>query len=205
MKKKMKTIGLTGGIGTGKSTVSLYMKNKGCVIIDADKISRKMTEKGSEALLDIKSAFGSQYIKPDGNLDRKALGDLVFNDKRKLDKLQQIITERVAEEIRQKIDKMRTENFRGIVVIDAPLLFECGMESFADENWLVVSDMPSRIYRVKKRDGLTEKQITDRIKNQMPERLKRGMSKYIIDNSGDLNSLYVQIDKGLERVRDEIK
>lgn len=201
----MKIIGLTGGIGTGKSTVSLYMKSKGCVIIDADKISREMTEKGSEVLSDIKAIFGSQYVKSDGSLDRKALGDLVFNDREKLYQLQRIITEEVARTIRLKIEKMRSDGFEDIVVIDAPLLFECNMGSFADENWLVVSDLSSRISRVKKRDGLTEKQITDRIENQMPEQEKRGKCQYIIDNSGDLESLYVQIDKGLERVRDEIK
>ena len=90
------------------------------------------------------------------------------------------------------------------MVIDAPLLFECGMESVADENWLVTADMHARIERIKRRDGLSQKQIENRINNQMTERKKRGMSQYILDNSGTVESLYRQIDRRLERVRDEI-
>lgn len=200
----MKIIGLTGGIGTGKSTVSEYLKEKGCVIIDADEISREMTEKGSPALQEIAEAFGREYISGDGSLNRKALGDLVFNDPKALAGLQSIITEKVAERIDFLLEEMKKKGEAGVVVIDAPLLFECGMESVADENWLVTADAKLRVERIKKRDGLTESQIADRMKNQMTEEEKRGMSQYVLDNSGTVDFLYRQIDRRLERIRDEI-
>ena len=200
----MKIIGLTGGIGTGKSTVSDYLREKGCHVIDADELSRKMTEKGAPALKKSAEEFGEKYISEDGNLERKALGDLVFSDASSLSRLQSIITERVIQEIDSEIQALRKEGGTDIVVIDAPLLFECGMESVADENWLVTADMHARIERIKRRDGLSQKQIENRINNQMTEEKKRGMSQYILDNSGTVESLYRQIDRRLERVRDEI-
>ena len=199
----MKTIGLTGGIGTGKTTVSEYLKEKGCVIIDADKISREMTEKDSPALDEIKQSFGEKYISKEGNLERKLLGDLVFNDPKALEKLQAIITKKVEQKIDSMLKQLKKKDNDDIVVIDAPLLFECGMESVADENWLVTADTDIRIDRVKRRDGLSEKQIIDRINNQMSEAEKRGKSRYIIDNSGTVEELYMQIDKILEKIRDE--
>lgn len=199
----MKTIGLTGGIGTGKTTVSEYLKEKGCVIIDADKISKEMTEKGSPALEEIKKSFGEKYISKEGTLERKLLGDLVFNDPEALEKLHAIITKKVEEKIDLILKQLKKQAIDDIVVIDAPLLFECGMESVADENWLITADMQVRIDRVKKRDGLSEKQILDRINNQMSEDEKRGKSRCIIDNSGTVEDLYRHIDKIIERIRDE--
>lgn len=199
----MKTIGLTGGIGTGKSTVSEYLKNKGCIILDADEMSRRMTDKGAAALEEIGETFGRQYISADGNLDRKALGDLVFADKEALAKLQNIITEKVKDAISAKLKQLAAENCEEIVIIDAPLLFECSMEYFADENWLVTANLEKRIERVIKRDGLTREQIISRINNQMPEDEKISKSRYILDNSDSLENLYKQIDLGLERIRHE--
>lgn len=201
----MKTIGLTGGIGTGKSTVSEYLKEKGCVIIDADLLSKEMTQKGSPALDEIKRSFGEKYISKEGNLERKLLGDLVFNNPEALAKLQTIITKKVEEKIDSILKQLKERDNDDIVVIDAPLLFECGMESVADENWLITADMSVRIQRVKKRDGLSEKQISDRINNQMSEEEKRGKSRCIIDNSGTVEELYRKVDKIIERIRDEFK
>lgn len=199
----MITIGLTGGIGTGKSTVSEYMAQKGCVILDADAISRRMTEKNAPALKTISDVFGSELIDPDGCLDRKALGDIVFNNSEKLEKLQEIITEKVVECINIKIKDLKSQNFQGIIVVDAPLLFECGMENMYDENWLVIADLEERIKRVSKRDGLTEEQILARINNQMPQSQKEKLSQCIIDNSGSIESLKEQIDFHLERIKNE--
>lgn len=201
----MKTIGLTGGIGTGKSTVSEYLKEKGCVIIDADLLSKEMTQKGSPALDEIKRSFGEKYISKEGNLERKLLGDLVFYNPEALAKLQTIITKKVEEKIDSILKQLKERDNDDIVVIDAPLLFECGMESVADENWLITADMSVRIQRVKKRDGLSEKQISDRINNQMSEEEKRGKSRCIIDNSGTVEELYRKVDKIIERIRDEFK
>lgn len=199
----MIVIGLTGGIGTGKSTVSDYLRKKGCIILDADEISRKMTEAGMPALLIIQNVFGDEVINTDGSLNRHKLGDIVFNDKDKLQKLQHIITTEVVDNINRKLSQLQSENCDNIVVIDAPLLFECGMENIADENWLVITDMSIRIKRVKERDNLSEEQIIARINNQMSQEDKEKICDYILDNSGSLQQLYEQIDEKLERLKDE--
>ena len=201
----MYTIGLTGGIGTGKSTVSNYLREKGCLIIDADALSRKMTEKGQPALEEIAKVFGTHLINDDGNLDRQALGNIVFNDKEKLDILQSIITDKVVEYINHMLLKFKEDDFKGIVVIDAPLLFECGMEDIADENWLVYASLDVRMERIAKRDGLSEEQILSRINNQMSQEEKEKLSDVILDNSNTLEELYTQIDTQLERIVNEYK
>lgn len=196
-------IGLTGGIGTGKSTVSNYLKEHNCLILDADAISRQMTEKGQPALIDIAKAFGEDLL-VDGVLDRQALGNIVFNDKQKLDILQSIITNKVVEYINTRIEELKEERYNGIVVIDAPLLFECGMEGIADENWLVSASLNVRLKRVSQRDGLSEEQILSRINNQMLQEEKEKLSQVILDNSGSLEDLYKQINENLERIKDEL-
>lgn len=196
-------IGLTGGIGTGKSTVSNYLKNKGCLILDADAISRQMTEKGQPALEDISKNFGSHLIDEEGNLNRQALGNIVFNNKEKLDILQSIITNKVVENINNNILRLKEERFEGIVIIDAPLLFECNMEGISDENWLVVATLETRLNRVAARDGLSREQILSRINNQMSQEEKEKLSNVILDNSGTLEELYNQIDSNLERINNE--
>lgn len=196
-------IGLTGGIGTGKSTASEYLAEKGCMILDADKISRSMTERNAPALTEIEKVFGPEFVDEKGKLNRKALGDLVFNDKEKLAQLQSIITEKVVEFIDNAIKDLKSQDFQGIIVVDAPLLFECGMENMCDENWLIVANMDVRIDRVSKRDGLSEAQIIARINNQMPQEEKEKLSQCIIDNSGTLEELKEQIDFHLERIKHE--
>lgn len=196
-------IGLTGGIGTGKSTASEYLAEKGCMILDADKISRSMTERNAPALKEIEKVFGPEFVDEKGELNRKALGDLVFNDKEKLAQLQSIITEKVVEFIDNAIKDLKSQDFQGIIVVDAPLLFECGMENMCDENWLIVANMDVRIDRVSKRDGLSEAQIIARINNQMPQEEKEKLSQCIIDNSGTLEELKEQIDFHLERIKHE--
>ena len=131
------------------------------------------------------------------------LGDIVFNNRDKLQKLQQIITTEVVDNINRNLSQLQSEHCDNIVVIDAPLLFECGMENIADENWLVISEMSVRIKRVKERDNLSEEQIIARINNQMSQEDKEKLSDYVLDNSGSLQQLYEQIDDNLERLKDE--
>lgn len=189
----MKIIGLTGGIGTGKSTVSAYLAQKGCKIIDADLISHQMTEAGSPCLAEIKDAFGEDVFLRDGNLDRKKVGRLVFADATKKKTLEQIITRRVIEKTLRILQDCRARQ-EDLVVLDAPLLFECGMQRYTDETWLVVCRTETRLRRIVARDGLAEEDIQKRIANQMSTEQKEKLADYIIDNSRDLAWLYAQID-----------
>ena len=189
----MKIIGLTGGIGTGKSTVSAYLAQKGCKIIDADLISHQMTEAGSPCLAEIRDAFGEEVFLRDGNLDRKKVGRLVFADATKKKTLEQIITRRVIEKTLRILQDCRARQ-ETLVVLDAPLLFECGMQHYTDETWLVVCRTETRLRRIAARDGLAEEDIQKRIANQMSTEQKEKLADYIIDNSRDLAWLYAQID-----------
>ncbi len=200
----MKIIGLTGGIGAGKSTASSILKEYGCIILDADAISREMTSDGSEVLDDIAGTFGPGYVS-NGVLDRKALGMLVFNDKNALTKLRSLITDKVADAIMSEIRTLKKEDKDGIVIIDAPLLFECGLHKITDENWLVSSNMDVRIKRVSARDGLSEQEILSRINSQMPEEEKKSLSQQVLDNSGTVDQLRLQIACQLERIKNEIQ
>lgn len=189
----MKIIGLTGGIGTGKSTVSAYLAQKGCKIIDADLISHQMTEAGSPCLAEIRDAFGEDVFLRDGNLDRKKVGRLVFADATKKKTLEQIITRRVIEKTLRILQDCRAQQ-EDLVVLDAPLLFECGMQRYTDETWLVVCRTETRLRRIAARDDLAEEDIQKRIANQMSTEQKEKLADYIIDNSRDLAWLYAQID-----------
>ncbi len=200
----MKIIGLTGGIGAGKSTASSILKEYGCIILDADAISREMTSEGSEVLDDIAGTFGPGYVS-NGVLDRKALGMLVFNDKNALTKLRSLITDKVADAIMSEIRTLKKEDKDGIVIIDAPLLFECGLHKITDENWLVSSNMDVRIKRVSARDGLSEQEILSRINSQMSEEEKKSLSQQVLDNSGTVDQLRLQIACQLERIKNEIQ
>ena len=159
----MKIIGLTGGIGTGKSTVSAYLAQKGCKIIDADLISHQMTEAGSPCLAEIKDAFGEDVFLRDGNLDRKKVGRLVFADATKKKTLEQIITRRVIEKTLRILQDCRARQ-EDLVVLDAPLLFECGMQRYTDETWLVVCRTETRLRRIAARDGLRISKNASRIR-----------------------------------------
>ncbi len=199
----MKVIGLTGGTGSGKSTVAAYLEKKGCIIIDADKISRELTKPGGEALEPIRRRFGDDVFFEDGSLDRKKLGGIVFNDNAKLRSLEEITTDIVIKKTLEKVEQLKNKGFDGTVVLDAPLLFECGMKDCTDENWLVTCDLENRIQRLIDRDGISRQNILDRIANQLSDEQKRMMADRVIENSGSLSELYSRIDRFIERAEDE--
>lgn len=199
----MKVIGLTGGTGSGKSTVAAYLEKKGCIIIDADKISRDLTKPGGEALEPIRRRFGADVFFEDGSLDRKKLGGIVFSDDAKLRSLEEITTDIVIKKILEKVEQLKKNGFNGTVILDAPLLFECGMKDCTDENWLVTCDLENRIQRLIDRDGISRQSILDRMANQLSDEQKRMMADRVIENSGSLTELYSRIDRFIERARDE--
>ena len=201
----MKVIGLTGGTGSGKSTVAAYLEKKGCIIIDADKISRDLTKPGGEALEPIRRRFGADVFFEDGSLDRKKLGGIVFSDDAKLRSLEEITTDIVIKKILEKVEHLKKNGFNGTVILDAPLLFECGMKDCTDDNWLVTCDLENRIQRLIDRDGISRQSILDRMANQLSDEQKRMMADRVIENSGSLTELYSRIDRFIERAEDEKK
>lgn len=184
-------IGLTGGIGTGKSTVSDYLIEKyGFKIVDADKISREIVQKGSPLLNKIAETFGSQFIDDDGCLKRKDLGAYVFAEKSRKEQLDSIMKGEIV-----KLCSERVMESEGNVILDAPLLYEFDLDKYVEEVWLVDADIDVRIARVCARDGISEKEVRDRIANQMGQDEKRARADVILDNSGTKEELHQQIDE----------
>ena len=199
----MKVIGLTGGIGTGKSTVSAYLRQQNIPVVDADAIAREMTAPGSPVLRDIRFLLGDEVFHADGTMDRQRVASKIFADRQLLQAYEAITTSEAVRKCLEQIEKYRLEGTSDLIVLDAPLLFECGMEDCTDEDWVVDADLEVRIARVMTRDGLNRDAIMDRVHRQMSAEDKRLRADYIIDNSGNLENLYMQVDQLLERSRNE--
>lgn len=191
----MKIIGLTGGIASGKSTVSRMLKDLGCIIIDADIISREVVEPGSSTLKKIVEIFGDTILNSDGTLNRKVLGDIVFSDRGKLCCLNSIIHPAIKDTIIDRIDECRRNDENSIVIVDAAVLLESRMDDIVDEVWLVYVNPSVQKQRLVKRDNLGIIEAETRIESQMSVEEKIKRSNRIIDNSGDIKHTEDQVMK----------
>ncbi len=178
-------VGLTGGIATGKSTVDAVLRELGAVIIDADVLAREVVEPGAPALAEIAAEFGSGVLGPDGRLDRKALGAIVFADPERRRKLEAMTHPRIRERFQQRLDALTTEDFRGLVFFDAPVMIESGNYRNMDRMVVVITDEATQIARLMARDGIEGDEALRKIKSQMPLAEKAKLADYVIDNSGD--------------------
>lgn len=201
---RIPVIGLTGGIGTGKSTVAEYLKKGNYAHVDADQIGRDLTADGSDLLPVLDQVFGPEgemgepekpILREDGSLDRKALGAIAFSAQEKKEKLDEIMLKHIIAEVDRQVAAYQAaeEEVLGIL-IDAPLLFEAGLEDRCDQVLLVTADLDTRIRRVCARDQVSEQAVRDRISCQMSEDEKRKRSDLIVDNSGTLEELEKQLD-----------
>lgn len=189
-------VGLTGQTGAGKSTVSKVFAENGFCVIDADHIARMVVEKGSNCLDELIYSFGTGIINCDGTLNRKALANIVFNNKSRLDKLNSIIYPYILSEISGQI-----ENTEGFILLDAPTLFESGADKMCDIIISVIADPQIRKKRIIKRDKLTHEQAVSRMKSQLDESFFIEHSDYIIKNNNDIESAY----RISEEIADKIK
>ena len=203
MDNKVRVVGLTGGIGTGKSTAAEYLKKKGFAHIDADQIGRDITADGSPMLLVLDGIFGptGEYgvegfdiLREDGSLDRKALASIVFTDMNKKLKLDEVMFKAIIAETKRLVEVYSQDDPVGIL-IDAPLLFEAGLDKECDLVLLIVADMDVRIHRVCARDGATEQEVRNRINSQMSDEEKISRSHVVVDNSGSLEELEEQLEE----------
>ncbi len=203
MNNGVKVVGLTGGIGTGKSTAAEYLKKKGFAHIDADQIGRDITADGSPMLPVLDSIFGPMgefgvegvdILREDGSLDRKALASIVFTDMDKKLKLDEVMFKAIIAET-ERLVELYSEDAPVGILIDAPLLFEAGLDKKCDLVLLIVADMDVRIHRVCARDGATEQEVRNRINSQMSDEEKMERSHVIVDNSGSFEELEEQLEK----------
>src|SRR5690625_2548609 len=176
------TIGLTGGIATGKSTVSSMIANFDIPIIDADKIAREVVEPGRTAYMEIIQKFGSEILKKDETLNRKRLGEIIFSNKEKRDQLNNIVHPAVRKEMLQQRDYFVNLGVNS-VVLDIPLLFESNLMNYVEKTIVVYIPEKLQLKRLMKRDYLTKNEALKRIRSQMPTSDKIKLADVVIDNS----------------------
>jgi dephospho-CoA kinase len=184
-------VGLTGGIGSGKSTVSALLAEHGAVIIDADALVRELQAPGSPVLEQMAERFGPHILRGDGSLDRPAVAELVFNDEASLKALNDIVHPALAVEVARRVDAARGSD--DIVVLDFPLLAERPREGLSAT---VVVDVPVEIAvaRLVASRGMSEDDANARIANQVSRDERLAIATHVIDNAGDLDSLREQVD-----------
>lgn len=177
-------VGLTGMSGAGKSTACKLFAENGWAVIDCDIVSRIVVEKGKPALREISEHFGSDILLPDGGLDRKRLGELVFSDEQSLNELNRLIYPYISYEIISRAEEY-TVNGNMNILLDAPTLFESGADSFCDKIVSVTAPLKICAARIMKRDGITAEQAENRLKSQHSEEYYREKSDFCVCNDGD--------------------
>lgn len=193
-------LGLTGQTGAGKSTLCQSLQQKGCTVIDADQVARNVVEKGSACIADIVLEFGVEYLTMDGNLNRRKLAESVFTDKAKLKKLNDIMFPYIINTIREQIEQEKQAK-DGIIVLDAPTLFESGCDKFCHRVVSVIASQDIRCHRIIERDGLSEDEAMHRIQAQHNDAFYMERSWAVVQNNGDVADLQQQADELIARLK----
>ncbi len=183
----MKVIGLTGGIGTGKSTVARFLAELGAVVIDADEVGHEFLESDSQVRQQIVTSFGEDILTPEGKVDRRKLGRMVFENPRALSCLNRIIHPRISEVVKNRLEDYRRG--AGVVVIEAPLLVEAGWSSLVDQVWVTMAPKATVIKRLKAGKGLSRAEALARIRSQLPARERAKHADVVINNNAGLDGL----------------
>lgn len=189
----MKIIGLTGGIASGKSTVSALLKEMGAHIVDADRIAREIVTPGSDALNEIVAAFGEGILNPDGSLKRAELARIVFRDPTALQTLNGITHPRIIAAIEASIRQASPSD--GILVLDAALLLELNLKALVDETWLVCVQPETQLERLLQRESMCREDAEKIMRSQLPLEVKMAAADLCIDNNGSLEALRENIKK----------
>lgn len=199
----MRWMGLTGGLGTGKSTVAHFLNKQGVPVIDADRIAKQVLEPGTEGLKQVVLAFGPGILKSDGSLNRVSLADLVFSDKEKLKKLESIVHPLVQGEVKAQ-RKWLEDQHTNWAVYDVPLLFEKNLQAQFDQIILVTSSFEKQVDRLKLRNNWNDTEINKRINAQLPLSQKIALSQHVIDNDGTVEELEKKVATLVELLNDQI-
>ncbi len=198
----MALVGLTGGIGSGKSAVASILTARGYQLVDADLVARYVVEKGSPTLLKIVETFGPDVLTQEGYLDRPKLGAIVFGDSSKLDKLNSIIHPAIAAEMQRRIEASLELDSLGIVFVDIPLLVETGGKDRYRLDYVVVVDVPreTQLHRLTRIRALSEDEASARINSQAKREDRLAMADFIVDNTGSLSDLDERVDEMLAQL-----
>jgi dephospho-CoA kinase len=197
---KVKTVAVTGGIGSGQSTVSNIFEKFGCKIINADQVARQIINTNTEIINELKNTFGTHFFDSTNKLKRKEFGKMIFANKNSTQKLNEIVHPQLVQEL---ITEIETEEKLGkykVIIIDAALIYELSIERFFDHIVVVFTNKETRIKRVRERDGATRQQIIDRMNNQFPLDEKREWADFIITNNGRPEDLEPQVFDVYEKI-----
>lgn len=191
----MRHLALTGGIGSGKSTVAKFFAERGATIIDADAISRSVMEPGQQVLAEVVETFGQQLLDDAGRLDRQALANIVFNDEEARQKLNAIVHPAVrAESERQREQALAADPEHAVIIQDIPLLVETGQASSYDGVIVVHADQATRLKRLVESRGMNADDAHARIAAQATDEQRAAVADWLIDNSGSLENTAAQVE-----------
>ena len=196
----MKVIGLTGGIGSGKSTVSQFLRELGAVLIDADRVGHEAYRPNTETWREVVAAFGEQILTPDGEIDRRELGEIVFSSPESLARLNLIVHPRMYEMMKARIEECRQRGV-DVVVLEAAILLEVGWTPLVDEVWVTVAPESTVVERTRERTGLPEEQILARIRSQMSSEERAKHADVVINNDGTQDELKAKVKELWEGIR----
>ena len=191
----MPFFGLTGGIGTGKSTASGMFSELGAHIIDADKIARDILPAGSPLLKIITQTFGKDILNDDGSLNREKLGRMVFSDKKLLGKLNTLTHSYIIRNIKEEKTELEKSQPDGVIILDAPLLYETTLERAVEKVIVVSSTREIQLKRLVENRGMAQEDAENRINSQMPVEEKAKRANYVIDNNGTIDDLRLLVEK----------
>jgi dephospho-CoA kinase len=196
-------LGLTGGIATGKSTVSAMLRERGIPVIDADLIAREVVEPGMPAYEAIVQHFGRDILLPNGQINRKQLGEIVFSDETERQKLNAIVHPEVRRVMREEAERAEREG-ADIVFMDIPLLFESKLQHMVDKIVVVYAPASMQLTRMMERDELDEEQAKKRLRAQFPIEQKKLDADYVIDNTGTREGTERQVEQLLAELQAEL-
>ena len=188
-----KIIGITGGIASGKSTVSSYLRELGQIVIDADEVVHDLQKKGGALYQVLVGWFGTEILQADGELNRKKLAALLFGSNERLAKSADLQNSIIRKELEKRRDRALQDN--ELVFLDIPLLYELGYEDWCNQVWLIYVDKETQIQRLMARNQLTKEEAQLRISRQMPLEEKRALADLVLENTGDLETLKSQIKR----------
>ena len=193
-------IGITGGVGAGKSSVLKAFSDKcDCVTIFADDEAKKMQEPGQRCYNDIVTLFGEEILNEDKSIDKVKMAELIYKDENLRQKVNAIIHPAVNEYIKQTIDEERRKGEKGFVFIEAALLIECGYDRICDELWYVYAAEDTRRQRLKNTRGYSDEKIDGIFASQLPEKIFREKCAEVIDNDGDVENLPKETERILKK------
>ncbi len=195
----MKVIGVTGGIGSGKSMVAQFLAELGAVIIDADKVGHEAFKPDTEVWHKVVAAFGEQILASDGTIDRGKLSEIVFSHPGSLSRLNQITHPRIGKMMRAQLENYQRQGVR-VVVLEIPLLVDTGKTSLVDEVWVTVASESTVLKRLEERSGLSRQQSLARIHSQISNEERIKHTDVVINNDGSLDELKVKVSELWQRL-----